>query len=200
MRDCTAAIMLRRAVGLPARFERWPTRPTSTCLRSVARTPTSRRATFLRHPGQRPARASGRVAQDIHETVSPPDLVSLGSTTVEVPQTSEVEVRYVQDIGAPVATTIAAADPHRMIRDCRCGACGVTGVGGTMQGCLSRPPTTVAMSSTRAGSNWTGSGGRTTRPRWCGLRHSQCACEVSAENTRRLCWIRCSSVRAAVSR
>ncbi|MGV9948986.1 TnsA-like heteromeric transposase endonuclease subunit [Rhodococcus aetherivorans] len=33
-----------------------------------------------------------------------------------MPRTSEVEVRYVQDTGAPVATTIAAVDPRRMIR------------------------------------------------------------------------------------
>lgn len=33
-----------------------------------------------------------------------------------MPRTSEVEVRYVQDSGVPVATTSAAADPHRIIR------------------------------------------------------------------------------------
>lgn len=32
-----------------------------------------------------------------------------------VPRTREVEVRYVQDDGDPVATTVAAADPHEVV-------------------------------------------------------------------------------------
>ncbi|QHE72923.1 hypothetical protein GFS60_06572 (plasmid) [Rhodococcus sp. WAY2] len=32
-----------------------------------------------------------------------------------MPRTSEVEVRYVQDDGGPVATTVAAVDPYQVV-------------------------------------------------------------------------------------